>query len=237
MTEHISGERWLARKGFADSRNYSSTDLGPLLEAYHAEMGVTATPQAPAPQNESLSSQPSVQLQDLLIQDLAMLVRRLIRKHPNERMVAQVKDFLVRKGLQGSVLRTAQDNIGNGELPEPSTETAKECEFCYDILPSHKSNCRLAAPGASPGLERIAREIWSAFAESDMLPKDRNALMHMVWIQKIVAILSRSLEGSGGELDALRPYLQHINGCEYPTKFIAPGEVEPRTCRCILRVE
>ena len=59
----------------------------------------------------------------------------------------------------------------------------------------------LPAPGASPGLEgleRIAQEIWSAFAESDMLPKDHNALMHMVWIQKIVAILSRSLEGRGG---------------------------------------
>jgi len=28
---------------------------------------------------------------------------------------------------------------------EPSKQ---ECEFCYDILPSHKSNCRLSAPVA-----------------------------------------------------------------------------------------
>jgi hypothetical protein len=54
----------------------------------------------------------------LLIQDLAMLVRRLIRKHPNLKLAAQATDFLRRKGLQGNILRTAQDNIGNGELPE-----------------------------------------------------------------------------------------------------------------------
>jgi hypothetical protein len=33
----INGERWLARRGFADIRNYSSTELGPLLEAYRNE--------------------------------------------------------------------------------------------------------------------------------------------------------------------------------------------------------
>jgi len=72
-----------------------------------------------------------------------------------------------------------------------------------DVLERHSSDWDKPnktvppAPGTSPGLERIAQEIWSAFAESDMLPKDRNALMHMAWIQKIVAILSRSLEGRG----------------------------------------
>lgn len=34
----ISGERFLARLGFADSRNYSAADLGPVLEAYAAEV-------------------------------------------------------------------------------------------------------------------------------------------------------------------------------------------------------
>lgn len=32
--EKLSGERFLAQRGFADSRNYSSSELGPLLEAY-----------------------------------------------------------------------------------------------------------------------------------------------------------------------------------------------------------
>lgn len=54
--------------------------------------------------------------QELLIQDLAMLIRRLVRKHPNARLVAQARGFLKRRGLEGNVLRTAQDNIGNGEL-------------------------------------------------------------------------------------------------------------------------
>jgi hypothetical protein len=44
---NITGEQFLARRGFADSRNYSSTQLGPLLEEY-ARGGVPAeTPSSP----------------------------------------------------------------------------------------------------------------------------------------------------------------------------------------------
>ena len=35
--EPLSGEIYLARMGFADSRNYSASELGPLLEAYAAD--------------------------------------------------------------------------------------------------------------------------------------------------------------------------------------------------------
>jgi hypothetical protein len=54
----------------------------------------------------------------LLIQDLAMLVRRLVRNHPNGRLTQQAKDFLKRKDLEGNILRAAQDNFGTrGEMP------------------------------------------------------------------------------------------------------------------------
>jgi hypothetical protein len=32
--EKLSGERWLANRGFADSRNYSASDLGTLLDEF-----------------------------------------------------------------------------------------------------------------------------------------------------------------------------------------------------------
>jgi hypothetical protein len=31
----------------------------------------------------------------------------------------------------------------------------------------------------------------------------------------------------------LAPYLQHINGCEYGVKYIAPGETQTRIAKCI----
>jgi len=42
------------------------------------------------------------------VSNLAMLVRRLCRRHPNATLVQQAKDFLNRNGLEGSVLR---DNV------------------------------------------------------------------------------------------------------------------------------
>lgn len=45
-----SGERWLARRGFADSRNYSSAELGPLLEEFWKEVeAIQARDSAPDP--------------------------------------------------------------------------------------------------------------------------------------------------------------------------------------------
>lgn len=33
--------------------------------------------------------------------------------------------------------------------------------------------------------------------------------------------------------EKLLPYLHHINGCEYPTRFIPPDSTETRTAKCI----
>lgn len=52
---------------------------------------------------------------DRLIDDLAMLVRRLIRKCTSEQLKSQASDFLVRKGLQGSILRHAATNQAGEE--------------------------------------------------------------------------------------------------------------------------
>lgn len=51
---------------------------------------------------------------EIVIRDLAMLVRRLIRRikvkleHPNDKVAAQAQDYLIRHDLQGGVLRAAQ---------------------------------------------------------------------------------------------------------------------------------
>lgn len=45
------------------------------------------------------------QTHEMVIRNLAMLVRRLAYKHPNEKLKKQAEDYLFGEGLQGSPLR------------------------------------------------------------------------------------------------------------------------------------
>ena len=58
------------------------------------------------------STRPGANLKEMNLdrKDMAMLLRRLLRKIPagNEQLVAQTRDYLVRKGLQGSILRECE---------------------------------------------------------------------------------------------------------------------------------
>lgn len=57
------------------------------------------------------------QTQQMVLRNLAMLVRRLAHKHPNEKLREQAHRYLEGEGLQGSVLRAA---LARAAVSEPS---------------------------------------------------------------------------------------------------------------------
>jgi hypothetical protein len=62
----------------------------------------------------------------------------------------------------------------------------------------------VVAPGASPGLERIAQEIAEKLVALHLIVWQGLEPAIKEYARETLAILSRSLEGRGGELDALR---------------------------------
>jgi len=87
--------------------------------------------------------------------------------------------------------------------------------FCRDYEPAlakyfDDALADVKSPGASPGLERIAQEIAKEVAERFPVEPgdfDVNVLVAdkpRLYLETIAEIVSRSLEGRGGELDALR---------------------------------
>lgn len=80
-------------------------------------------PAAPAPEAPTASQAPEVAAPTLTERDLAMLVQRLIRAlakiSPDSDLIESSYDYLQRKGLQGSPLRTLGERLRDANAPKP----------------------------------------------------------------------------------------------------------------------